>query len=157
LQIFLVAIGADFFIVGGGSVGEPKLELVLQTGHARAITSVAMSADGRRLLTGSQDEGAILWDTGSGQMLRTFQWHAGGFTSVALNSDGSRVLAGSSDGSAILWQAGTGEKLQIFPAAIVGHQSQVTCVAFSGDGETLLTATSQSVILWDGRTAGKLQ
>src|SRR6202035_3974272 len=75
---------------------EGKVKLVLPTGHTSMVTAVALSADGRRALTGSADSTAILWDTDSGQKLQTFQVHSVVFA-VALSTDGQRVLTGSTD------------------------------------------------------------
>jgi WD40 repeat protein len=47
------------------------VQVVFQTGHAGIISSVAMSADGRSVLSASWDETAKLWDVASGQELRT--------------------------------------------------------------------------------------
>jgi WD40 repeat protein len=53
----------------GASAG--GVQVVFQTGHAGIISSVAMSADGRYVLSASWDETAKLWDVASGQELRT--------------------------------------------------------------------------------------
>jgi WD40 repeat protein len=68
---------------------DTKLELVVQTGHTWSVTSVAVSGDGKRVLTGSEDQTAILWDAASGQKLRTFTGHANIVLSVSLSRDGS--------------------------------------------------------------------
>lgn len=49
-----------------------EIQVVFQTGHAAAITAVAISADGRHVLSSSGDETAKLWDLASGQAVRTF-------------------------------------------------------------------------------------
>jgi WD40 repeat protein len=53
-------------------VAPGTIQVVAQTGHAGAIYSVAISADGRYILSASMDETAKLWDAASGQELRTF-------------------------------------------------------------------------------------
>src|SRR5437868_10176843 len=61
-------------------------------GHADTIFSVAWSADGRVLASGS-DNGTIgLWDGQTGQCLHTLEGHTGAISSVAWSADGS-VLA----------------------------------------------------------------
>jgi WD40 repeat protein len=113
-----------------------------------------LSSDGKRVLTGSHDKTAILWDAQSGQKLQSFAGHTSAVTSVTLSSDGKRVLTGSHDKTAILWDAQTGQKLQSF----VGHTSWVSSVALSGDSKRVLTGSwDKTAILWDAQTGQKLQ
>ncbi|HXN88172.1 MAG TPA: hypothetical protein VN890_02260, partial [Methylocella sp.] len=90
------------------------------------ITSVAFSPDGVRVLTGSYDNTARLWDAATGKEIRAFKGHVGSVTSVAFSPDGARVLTGSGDATARLWAAATGEELRAFK----GHDLPVSSVAF---------------------------
>src|ERR1700730_14600341 len=44
--------------------------LVAQLGHSGGVTSVAIAPDGKRVLTGSGDHTARIWDTETGKELR---------------------------------------------------------------------------------------
>jgi hypothetical protein len=72
---------------------------------------VAFSPDGARLLTGSFDNTARLWDAKTGAELLAFKGHAGSVYSVAFSPDGARLLTGSEDKTARLWDAKTGQVL----------------------------------------------
>src|SRR5205807_10511606 len=85
-------------------------ELVL-TGHTGEVWRVCVSADGKRVLTSSEDKTLRLWDTRTGQQLRVFEDHTSSFRSAALSQDGKRVLSGSEDKSVRLWDADTGKEL----------------------------------------------
>jgi WD40 repeat protein len=65
--------------------------------------SVSFSRDGTRILTGSQDQSAKVWDTDQGKEILTLSRHTEDVTSVAFSPDGSQVLTGSRDGTAIIW------------------------------------------------------
>jgi WD40 repeat protein len=64
---------------------------------------VAFSPDGARVLTGSLDNTARLWDAETGQELRAFEGHEERVKAVAFSPDGARVLTGSADKTARLW------------------------------------------------------
>jgi len=73
-------------------------------GQPARIRCVALSANGKLALTGSDDRTAILWDATSGKTIQTFRGHTDEVASVALSGDGKFVLTGSADMSAILWE-----------------------------------------------------
>ena len=80
-------------------------------GHSGRVTAAAFSLDGRRIVTGSFDRTAILWDAETYKKLRTLKGHSGTVLSAALSADGGLVVTGSDDGSAIIWDGESGKML----------------------------------------------
>ena len=72
-------------------------------GHSSGVTSVAFSADGRYVLSGSYDKTLKLWDVSNGQEVRTFSGHSSYVMSVAFSPDGRYALSGSYDHTMKLW------------------------------------------------------
>ena len=73
---------------------------------------MAFSPDGARVLTGSFDKTARLWDAATGKEIRAFKGHESWVLSVAFSPDGARVLTGSADHTARLWDAATGKQIR---------------------------------------------
>lgn len=82
-------------------------QLVVQVGHVYPVQSVAISADGRTVLTGSWDNTAILWDAVTGRELRRFSGHTAAVASVALSRDGRTAATMS-------WEPSAGAQVPIF-------------------------------------------
>jgi len=107
---FLAVVGSAPFNRGEGPKG---LVMVwdLRTGKERAfgsgptakVRSVAFSADGRMLATGSSDGAVRLWEFATGQERYRFTGHTGVVQSVAFSPDGVVVAAASDDAPVFVW------------------------------------------------------
>jgi len=134
------------------SPGGPLLRTLL--GHRGGVTAVALSADGRRALSGSMDRTLKSWDVETGQELRTFVGHGEGVLAVALSADGRGALSGSQDKTLKLWDVETGAELR----TLVGHGDRVTAVALSADGRRALSGSwDKTLKLWDVETGEELR
>lgn len=112
--------------------------------------AVAFSPDGSQFVTGGADNGKsfYLWETASGQLLRTFVGH--GVQALAFSSDGTRIAsAGGADKMVILWDVATGTRLHTFY-----HPQTVDSVAFDPSGDRLVTKSGYSAYIWNAREGG---
>ena len=79
------------------------------------MTGVAFSPDGRRILTGSKDGTAKVWDADKGQAFFSLKAHKFAVRSVAFSPDGRRILTGSGEygkpGEARVWDADMDQEL----------------------------------------------
>ncbi|MEO2090442.1 MAG: serine/threonine-protein kinase [Gemmataceae bacterium] len=118
-------------------------------GHRDEVRGVVYSPDGTRILTGSRDGTARLWDARTGTPVLELRGHTGFLSGVAFSPDGARVVTGSEDRTSKVWDARTGTLL----LDVRGHTAGVLCVAFSPDGTRLLTGSQdQTARVWDART-----
>jgi WD40 repeat protein len=113
------------------------------------VSAVALSPDGRTVLTGAEDGTVQLWNIRSGQPAAPPLIHHSGVTAVAFSPDGRTALTGSIDFTARLWDTHSGEPS--IPPLI--HGGRVSSVAFSPNGRILLTVSKDNTArLWDGRS-----
>jgi len=81
-------------------------------GHEYWVTSLALSRDGRYLLSGGgKDLTVRLWDIATGETLHIFKGHSNYITSVAYSPDGRYVISGSWDHSVKVWDINSGKEL----------------------------------------------
>ncbi len=115
-----------------------------------SVASVSFSPDGKKILTGSWDNTARLWDL-QGNLLQVFKgaeheesirWLSNNYP-VIFSPDGNQILTGSMDNTLQMWDL-QGNLLNIF----TGHQSYVNSAAFSPDCKQILTS-SYDIRLWD--------
>ncbi len=134
-------------------------------GHTKEVSSVAYSPDGLRMVTGSYDSTAKVWDAATGQELFALTGHKGFVMSVAFSPDGQRIVTGGGPwgvgklpGEAKVWDAQTGQLL----LELKGHNYSVWSVAFSPDGQRIVTGATDwagglgDVMVWDARTGQNL-
>ena len=109
-------------------------------GHQGDVYDVALSTDGRRLLSaGRLDNTVRLWDVETGMEIRRFEGHANGVCTVALSPNGRFAASGSRgnrnvhDDALRIWDLESGRELQS-----IDSFSTVTGLAFLADGESIV-------------------
>ncbi|WP_437975744.1 WD40 repeat domain-containing protein [Sorangium sp. So ce295] len=119
--------------------GGPLLRTL--TGHSGAVHSVALTPDGRRIVSGSSDHTVKVWDLASGAEIMTLTGHGDAVKAVAVTPDGLGVLSGSTDGTLTLWDLQSGAERWAFPGLC-----PVEAVAVTPDGERALIAQEDEIL-----------
>jgi WD40 repeat protein len=117
----------------GGPVGWPLT-------YGRNITAVALSPDGGRVVTATEDNAAQLWNVSTGALMARPMRHGGAIYSVAFSPAGTRVLTASYDMTARLWDAENGKPI----GHPMLHTTRVASAIFSPDGKRILTVADGS-------------
>jgi WD40 repeat protein len=94
--------------------------LAIYKGHTAKVNCVAFAPDLTRVLTGSEDGTARLWDAASGQELAIFGNHDGAVTNVAFSPDGHMIITCDQHRHLFLWQidgTGVGKLLGMYVTA----------------------------------------
>jgi cytochrome c len=105
-------------------------------GHGGPVRALALSADGRELVSASFDSTAILWSLGSGTAERVLRFHEGALNAAAWLA-GGRIATSGEDGRIAIWQPGHERPVRV----LEGHTAPVVQLAASPDGQTLASAS----------------
>ena len=120
-------------------------------GHQGGVWSLAVSVDGKRIVSGGEDGMVRIWDAATGQAMYGASGHGGAVRAVAFSADRRWIVSGSADKSARIWDAATGRALH----TLNGQECSVLAVAISPDGDTAATASCATLRLWFAQS-GKL-
>ena len=122
---------------------------ILQTllGHSAPVVSLAFSKDNRKIVSGSADMTARVWDLASPKFpeIARFSDHTASVTSVTFNSDAQQVLSGSADKSVKLWKVVDSELVMDFP----GHTGPVVAVAMLANNQPVSASIDKTVRFWN--------
>lgn len=114
-----------------------------------SILSMALSPDGRFLVTGDIDGKIRLWRVLDGQQIWNSKEHFNRVRTVAFSPDGRIVASSGYDQTIRLWDLNSHKCFNIFR----GHSSRIRSLAFSSDGEVLASGSHDTTVrLWKVRT-----
>jgi len=122
--------------------GEPRMRW---DRHDEAVQAVAFLPDGQHVVSGSSDGTLRVWNTKSGQCLRTITGANLGAYAVAVSPDGAKAAAGCKDGVLREFNVTDGSLLR----ELKGHLGYLRSVAYTRDGAGLLTSADDgSIRVW---------
>ena len=139
LPFLRIVIPAAALILAAGGIARADF-----IGHGGMVRALAVSADGSKVLTGSFDYSARLWDFVEQKELGMLDEHTGPVNAVAFVGDGKRGLTAGNDGIVILWDLVTLKFLKKFN----GHKNRVMALAASGD-VAASGSWDKTVRIWD--------
>ena len=133
-------------------------------GHTGSANCVAWSRT-NNILASCSDDGTIqLWDAGWDQPRNTFESKRGVVKTLAWSLDGNSLAAGHEDGTLLIWNSGQAKadaeqhafsqkKGFTSPLVLKGHSGQIDAIAWSPDGQTLVTSGRDKTIrIWNAET-----
>ena len=103
---------------------------ILLCGHEDAVQSAAFNSDGSRIVTGSGDKTARIWEAATGNEITVLRGHEHWVNSAVFSPDGTRIVTASRDETARIWDAVTGKEITV----LRGHENSVSSAALSHEG-----------------------
>jgi cytochrome c len=121
----------------------PPLHAQLR-GHGGPVRALAVSADGKRAVSGSFDTTVIAWQLDSGTAEKVLRFHEGAVNAVVFLKDG-RLATSGEDARIAIWPPGASNPTSL----LTGHTAPVAALAVSPDGKFLASAAwDHTARLW---------
>ncbi len=136
------------------SLFDPDLKLPdnkpVKAAHISLVESLAMSGDGKFIVSGSFQEISI-WDAKTGAHLRTIYGFAHEVVALAFSADGKLLATGggapTEEGEVKFFEVGSWNQLGEIKK---GHSDTVYGLSFNPDGKKIATCSSDKIIkVWD--------
>jgi WD40 repeat protein len=147
-------VAALVFILGGygtwqlyqNPIRTPSLLVKTIVDDASYVNYLAMSADGKSLLSSSADKKIKIWNFSTGKEIRTLIEASIPINYFAINPDWQTLATGDAGNTIAIWNFSTGKKIR----TLKGHSSYVNYVVISPDGKKLASASADHTIkIWD--------
>ena len=158
-----LATGDDAGVVAVWKTADPEYPISYRTAHDGPITALLFDGGTPSMLwSGGDDRLARQWtvrEDGSLARVRTLDEHLGGISALQVSADQRWAATGTTSGEVMLWPRGTrrrrGRKkkkakaVALPPIALVGHRETIASLAFTDDGEWLVSAGGGGLRMWD--------
>ena len=155
---------AMVLLVSVGYIQAEGIAFIELKGHTGAINSAVFSSDGKRIVTGSEDRTARIWDAESGREL--LKWNTVGSVAV-FSPDGTKVITSRTHENVQIWDAQSGRQIQrlqrrrsvpdrLFRSIATVIPEFGNSAVFSSDGTKIVTGGHGIIIIWDAETGREL-
>ncbi|KAG2746037.1 WD40 repeat-like protein, partial [Suillus brevipes Sb2] len=115
-------------------------------GQKNFVLCLAWTADGKSLISGSDDGSIWTWGTTSWKVIAVLGAHTTGVSAIAISPNCRILASASSDRTARLWNLKNGQPIGL----PLEHANIVSCVSFSADGKLLATGSyDHNAYTWD--------
>jgi WD40 repeat protein len=122
-------------------------------GHEGLITALAFSPDNGRLVSGSADKTARIWNLGDSKEIAKFAAHTNTVTAVAFAPNGQQLVSGAADNVLKLWNAADGVEQKNF----AGHTAALTGVLVLPNGQVVSASADQTIRVWNPADGAQLR
>jgi WD40 repeat protein len=115
-------------------------------GHQGGVTDLAISPDGKHLVSSGLDKTVRILERSTGELVRTLAGHDDIVWSVAISPDGKRISSGSVDRKIRIWDFSSGDLLK----ELKGHTAGILRLDYGPDGLRLASGSIDNTVkLWE--------
>jgi WD40 repeat protein len=135
------------------SLAEPETLLRVFSGHDSAINAIAITTDGRFIVSASSDRTLKVWDMGNGKEVLTLSGHTEPVMDVKVTPSGRLAVSASDDHTIKIWNLETGALLH----TLHGHTDRVTSVGIRYEKQIISASRDITLKIWDLEDGEELQ
>jgi WD40 repeat protein/energy-coupling factor transporter ATP-binding protein EcfA2 len=129
---------------------DPAGDQLFAENHAAGVTSIAVSSDGKTIVSGDENGTVRLWDREGRPIGQPSKGHDGRVVSVAISSNGQMIVSGGADGKVLRWNLQGSAVLP--PLSISYSTGKGETVAVSPNGRIIVSGSERGMMrLWDGQ------
>ncbi len=162
LGLGIGAAAALFLLEGRGKAdslasGNPQRESTIKApekptlAHASQINDLAITPDGKLLISGSADNTVKLWSMPEGRLLTTLPVHPDNVSDLAVTPDSGMLVTACGD-ALRLWSLPEGRLLALMDE----HTGAINTIAITPDGKTLISGGDDRTIRFWSLPEGRL-
>lgn len=149
VSLFFLFINA-IYAISQPLIDNNFAEIILQHGHSGNINYVALNSTGSECVTVGEDGRIILWDVGSGKILKYFCGHSASVNKVIFSDNGKTIFSASDDGTVKQWDIENGNCLLTILVS-----AKVLTVGYSPNKSYLVTGTNTGMLdIWHADGGG---
>ncbi|MEC4881800.1 MAG: WD40 repeat domain-containing protein, partial [Scytonema sp. PMC 1070.18] len=123
------------------------------SGHSYLVNAVAVTPDGKQVISGSGDKTLNLWNLENAQEVYTLIGHSGWVNAVTITLDGKQAISGSRDYTLKVWNLETAQEM----CTLTGHNDWVNAVAVTPNGKQVISGSGDKTLkVWNLETAQEI-
>jgi WD40 repeat protein len=115
------------------------------TGHRSSINVIALTPDGKQIVSGADDGILKVWDVATGKELRSLSGDGNAVTAIIVTPDGKQVISGSKDGTLTVWNLARGQEL----FTMTEREYFIETIAVTSDSKWVTTSGSSLTNGWN--------
>ena len=134
--------------------GTEDAQPVQEQTSSAPLHAVSFLNQDKDLLTGSQDNSVLRWQSASPMPVASLDGHTGPVTHLAYSIDGTVLVSSSVDGSVRSWNIETGEAIRSF----AGHTGAVYAARLAADAKQVVSCGADGTCrLWNAATGALIR